>query len=565
MDPREGVCYVKMFLMHPLTEQLLRNRGIVDPHEQEVFLAPDYVRDVHDPFGILNMEKSVERILAAMRAGEEIVIFGDYDCDGIPGSVILHDLFVKIGYDNFRNYIPHRHKEGYGLSLIAVERFITEGVNLIVTVDCGITDVAAVARAQEAGIDVIVTDHHLPGPVLPPAFAILNSKQEGDTYHDNMLCGAGVAFKLAQALLMRGQFADIPSGWEKWLLDMAGVSTIADMVPLVKENRALAYFGLKVLKRSARPGLRALLATAKVDQRFLTEEDIGFTIAPRINAASRMAEPIAAFHMLATQDESQAIGHARALEDLNNARKLVTKKMVAEAHRMVAEKEKLTDVLVVGKAGWSVGVAGIVAAQLVERYQKPVFVWCQDGEDIKGSCRSDGTISVVELMHAVTDGVFSARGGHAQAGGFSVHIEHLDMLENALNKAHKTIHKNILPEELYEIDAHLQLDEVDRETYSAISALAPFGEGNQKPIFAFRGVRAIDVQMFGKTKEHLKVVLGDEAGHTVEAIAWYKTPASYPRVQLTKGSSVTMIAHLEESRFLGRVQLRLKIVDILPA
>lgn len=551
--------------MHPLTEQLLRNRGITDPALQEEFLFPDYARDVRDPFGILNMEKSVERILAAMRAGEEIVIFGDYDCDGIPGSVILHDLFTKIGYDNFRNYIPHRHNEGYGLSVKAVEKFIEEGVQLIITVDCGITDVAAVEVANAAGIDVIITDHHLPGPILPPAFAIINSKQEGDTYHDNMLCGAGVAFKLTQGLLLRGGFADIPLGWEKWLLDMAGISTIADMVPLVKENRALAYFGLKVLRRSARPGLRALLSTAKVDQRFLTEEDVGFTIAPRINAASRMAEPIAAFHMLAADDEGKAIAHARALEELNNSRKLVSKQMAREAHGMVAAYKKLPEVIVVGKDGWSVGVAGIVAAQLVERYQKPAFVWCQDGDAIKGSCRSDGTISVVELMRAVPDEIFSARGGHAQAGGFSVHADYITGLEKALNKAHKKIEKNILPENLYEIDGYLQLSDVSRETFLAISALAPFGEGNQKPVFAFRGVRAIDVQMFGKTKEHLKVLLGDETGKNVEAIAWYKTPASYPRVQLEKGANITMIAHIEESRFLGKVQLRLRIVDIIPA
>ncbi len=551
--------------MHPLTDQLLRNRGIIDPEEQQRFLVPDYGRDVRDPFGILGMDKAVSRILDAMRGGEEIVIFGDYDCDGIPGSVILHDLFTKIGYANFRNYIPHRHNEGYGLSVAAIERFIEEGVGLVITVDCGITDVAAITKAKEAGLDVIITDHHLPGPVLPPAFAVLNSKQEGDTYHDNMLCGAGVAFKLAQGILARGGFDDIPTGWEKWLLDMAGVATIADMVPLTKENRALAYFGLKVLRRSGRPGLRALLSTAKVDQRFITEEDVGFTIAPRINAASRMAEPIAAFHMLATEDEAKAIDHARALEKLNDSRKLATKAMAKEAHAQIGERKKLPEVLVVGKQGWAVGVAGIVAAQLVEHYQRPVFVWCGDGDSIKGSCRSDGTISVVELMHAVTDEVFVARGGHANAGGFSVNPAHIDELEDALNRAYKTIEKHILPENLYELDGQLQLSEVSRDTFAAIAALAPFGEGNPRPIFAFRGVRVADVQMFGKTKEHLKVTLIDESGSMSEAIAWYKHQKSYPHVSIEKGMNITMIAHIEESRFLGKVQLRLRIVDVLPA
>jgi len=228
-----------------LLAKLLYHRGIVTKVDAERFIEPDWERDIHDPFLIHNMEKAVERILFAINNKEKIVIYGDYDADGIPGSVVLHDFFKKIGHTNFSNYIPHRHNEGYGLNKDAIQTFINDEVKLIITVDVGITDIKPVDLAQKNSIDVIVTDHHMPiveegKDVVPNAFAVINSKQQVDTYLDDMLCGAGVAFKLAQALLVRGKekgmFQDVPDGWEKWLLDMAGLSTIADMVPLKKEN-----------------------------------------------------------------------------------------------------------------------------------------------------------------------------------------------------------------------------------------------------------------------------------------------------------------------------------------
>jgi single-stranded-DNA-specific exonuclease len=308
-----------------LTQTLLFNRNITSEEEAEIFLNPDYERDIYDPFLIMGMERAVERILSAIENEEKIVIYGDYDCDGIPGSVVLHDFFKKIGYKDFENYIPHRHEEGYGFHAHAVEEFAKEGVGLVITVDCGITDVDAVKRADELGIDVIITDHHLPQETLPPAFVILNSKQKEDTYPDDMLCGAGVAWKLVQALLARGRkekIFDVSDGWEKWLLDMAGLSTIADMVPLLKENRALAHFGLKVLRKSPRPGLQKLLRKAKVAQVHLTEDDVGFMIAPRINAASRMDVPMEAFRLLSTDDEIVAGELSEHLHNINNERKL---------------------------------------------------------------------------------------------------------------------------------------------------------------------------------------------------------------------------------------------------
>ena len=549
-------------VLHPLTKTLLEQRGITGLVEQERFLYPDYERDTHDPFLILNMERAVERILSAMADGERIVIYGDYDCDGIPGSVILHDLFRKIGYRNFLNYIPHRHTEGYGLNSTAIEQFAADGTALIITVDCGITDVEEVTLAQELGIDVIVTDHHLPQAVLPPAYAVINSKQEGDSYPDPMLCGAGVAFKLAQALLLRGNFPDVGEGWEKWLLDMAGLSTIADMVPLQNENRVFAYYGLKVLRRSPRPGLQALLRDAGVDQRYLTEEDIGFTIGPRVNAASRMGVPLRAFELLSTQDPTVAGERAKHLADLNGERKLAVARIMKEAKKVLKERE-IREVIVVGSPSWKVGVVGIVANQLAEAFDRPVFVWGREGGNvIKGSCRSDGRVNLVELMVAVKEGIFIDKGGHEFSGGFSVSHEHTHLLEDALVLAHGQIPKKEKNEDDKDIDALLGLDDVNEETFRAIDLLAPFGEGNPKPRFLFREEKIEFVSPFGKEKNHLKLIFKNSLGLKVEAIGFFVAPSDFPGADVQNGGVVDLVATFEKSFFRGRPELRLRIVDI---
>ncbi|OGZ08691.1 MAG: single-stranded-DNA-specific exonuclease RecJ [Candidatus Lloydbacteria bacterium RIFCSPHIGHO2_02_FULL_50_13] len=552
--------------MHPLTKTLLEKRGITDLSAQEHFLYPDYGRDTYDPFLILNMEKAVERILSAMQGGERIVVYGDYDCDGIPGSVILHDLFTKLGYKNFFNYIPHRHLEGYGLNSEAVSQLRREGVTLMITVDCGITDVLEVTLAQELGMDVIVTDHHLPQAVLPPAYAVINSKQKGDTYPDPMLCGAGVAWKLAQAILSRGNFPDVALGWEKWLLDMAGLSTIADMVPLRNENRVLAYYGLKVLRKSPRPGLQALLRDANVDQRYLTEEDVGFTIGPRINAASRMDVPLRAFELLSTQDPAIGGDMAKHLANLNGERKLEVARMMKEAKKVLRERV-IRDVIVLGNPSWRVGVVGIVANQLAEEHDRPVFVWGREGgkvgsRELKGSCRSDGRVNMVELMTAVPDGLFVGRGGHEFSGGFSIFHEHVHRLEDALIEAHGKVTKKEKSKDGVAIDAELTIDEVNEETFHAVDLLAPFGEGNPKPKFLFRDAQLAAVSSFGKERNHLKLTFRNSAGDRIEAIGFFLSPTDFPGVDVRGGGTVDLVATFEKSYFRSRPELRLRIADL---
>lgn len=547
-----------------LMQTLLKNRGILTGEEAEKFLDPNYERDIHNPFLMLNMERAVERILQAMDAHEKIVIYGDYDCDGIPGSVVLHDFFKKIGYANFQNYIPHRHNEGYGLNVGAVEKLAGEGVTLMITVDCGITDVHEVARANELGMDVIITDHHLPQDVLPRAYTILNSKQAGDPYPDNMLCGAGVAWKLACALLARRREVwGVPVGWEKWLLDMAGLSTIADMVPLRNENRAIAHFGLKVLRKSPRLGLKKLLAKMNMPQMNIVEDDVGFMIGPRINAASRMGNPIDAFRLLASTDEREAEEFAEHLTHLNETRKGLVASMVKEARKHIEHRntnDDLRGVIVIGNPLWRPGLAGLVASSLVEAYARPVFVWgrAEDGT-IKGSCRSDGTANVVELMTSVKEGFFMDVGGHALSGGFSLEQEGIHTMEDELVRAYEKVCRPKEKTALH-IDATLSPDDVNWSTWKIIDRLAPFGVANLKPTFLFENVRIDRVRQFGKEGAHRELIFTNSRGGTISAISFFVDDRLCD--PLVSGNCVDLVATLDVNTFRGKRELRLRIVNV---
>lgn len=549
----------------PLIAKLLKNRGIHTKQDAEVFLKPNYERDINDPFLMKNMERAVVRILSAMKQDEKIVIYGDYDCDGIPGSVVLHDLFARLGYEHFSNYIPHRENEGYGLNTPAVEQFAKNGTALLITVDCGIADVEQVARAQELGMDVIVTDHHLPQEVLPPAYAVLNPKQEGDEYPDDMLCGAGVAWKLAQAILTRAReqgVCDVPPGWEKWLLDMAGLSTIADMVPLQKENRAIAHFGLTVLRRSKRPGLLALLKELRIAQEYLAEDDIGFMIAPRINAASRMDVPFRAFELLSTRDPKQAKELAQHLQKINERRKGIVATIIKDARKHLKERT-VRELIVIGNPNWQPGVLGLVAGKLVEDYARPVFVWGKgEAVHIKGSCRSDGSVNVVALMQSVRAGMFLDLGGHEASGGFSITHDQVHLLEDELVIAYETLRRERSTRPGETAEAELTLDEITWKLAEEVAELAPFGMGNPRPVFLFRDVPVASIRKFGKEKNHLEMTFISTGGKKVTAIKFFGADESALEV-IAEGTRVDLSATIEISRWAGKKELRLRIVDVV--
>jgi single-stranded-DNA-specific exonuclease len=542
-----------------LLQKLLYYRGITDAAAADIFLNPLYERDVHDPFLMLDMKKAAERVVLAIKNNEKICVYSDYDADGIPGGVILHDLLKKIGYENFFNYIPDRHFEGYGLSVLAIEEVASRGAQVVVTVDCGIVDFAPTLRAKELGMDLIITDHHLPQGELPEAYAVVNPKREGDIYPDNMLCGAGMAFKLAQAILKLDRFG-IAEGWEKWLLDMAGLSTIADMVPLQKENRAIAHFGLKVLRKSPRPGLLQMLRKMKVEQKSLTEDDISFMIVPRINAASRMDKPMKAFELLKTTDISEAEVLATHLNQINDERKGVVAGMVKEIHHK-SERFAAKNIIVVGNPTWRPGLLGLVANSVMEHYGKSVFIWGRDGmECIKGSCRSDGSINVVELMRETP--ALIEFGGHKFAGGFSVENEKIHFLENEIELAYEKVRLSGFEEEKIEADSKLTISEINFDNYRLVEKMAPFGEGNPKPVFLLEDVTCSRVSQFGKENNHLNVYLRDEnTNKEVQAIAFFKNQSDFQKVP-EAGRKINMAAHFEKSNFRGFPELRLRIVDL---
>ncbi len=542
----------------PLLNTLLVARGINTPAAAADFLSPNYDTQLHSPLLMHDIEVACERIQRAMIAGERIGIFSDYDCDGIPGAVVLHDFFKVIKYDNFQNYIPHRHYEGFGLSTKAVDKLAADGVTLIITIDCGTSNVEEVAHANEQGIDVIITDHHEPAAKRPAATAIVNPKL--GKYPFPHLCGTGVVFKLVQALIMRGAY-DIPPGYEKWWLDMVGVATIADMVPLVGENRVLVHYGLTVLRKSRRPGLQQLLKKARLDQRYLTEEDIGFTIGPRINAASRMDNPEDAFCMLAETDLSQAGTRVEHLERLNTDRKTQVALMTKDLHKRLDAFEEIPPVLVLGHTEWRPSLVGLAASKLAEEHGRPVFLWGVDGNGVyKGSCRSGGGLSVVKLMEAATE-VFIEHGGHHASGGFSVKEDHIFTFGEQLVAAAQSLGDAAAVKNVVEVDMELTLGEVNQLLIEQLSQLAPFGTGNPKPLFAFRNVVPRKVERFGKGKEHSKLLYETETG-SLEAIAFFRLPEQFVRTPNTEQSH-TLLAHVEQSYFMGRRQLRLRIVDII--
>lgn len=551
---------------HTLVRHILFSRGVSTESDADAFLNPDFNTQVHDPFLLTDMRVAVERILQAIIKQEHIVIYTDYDCDGIPGGVLLHDFFTEIGYAQFENYIPHRHEEGYGFNAESVALFQARNATLIITVDCGITDHEAVNRAKEAGIDVIVTDHHeVGGGGVPSAYAVINPKRD-NAYPFSGICGTAVAFKLVQALISVGRdrgLIHLKEGCEKWWLDLVGIATIADMVPLVDENRVFAHYGLLVLRKTRRLGLHHLLRKAGTLSKHITEDDIGFTIAPRINAASRMDDPEDAFHMLRARSDEDAGMYVAHLEKLNNERKGVVAHMTKEAKARLASLESIPPVVVLGNPQWRPSLVGLVANALAEEYERPVFVWGRDGKGvIKGSCRSGGGASVVRLMEISSD-AFLGFGGHHASGGFSVDHEQIHTLadilcENFLKYMDDTDDSS--SRQLH-IDARITLEDITDTYVNALNQLAPFGVGNPRPLFEITNATPYAVEIFGKAKNHTKLRFRF-GGSFMDGIAFFTMPDDFSVMPQT-GVPLTLIAHIEDSYFMGRKEIRLRIVDVV--
>ena len=535
-----------------LFESLLKQRGIT-AGEKENFLNPNY-DNLYDPLLLPDMEKARDRVIEAIKVNEHIVVFSDYDADGIPGAVVLSDFFKRTKYENVSFYIPHRHDEGFGLNLDAIGECKERGAKLIITVDCGIADIKEVALANKNGIDIIITDHHEPGGELPKAFAIVNPKRADSTYPFKELCGSAVVFKLVQAIFAKESFGVKPE-MEKWSLDMVAIATLSDMVPLVGENRILARFGLDVLHKSPRAGLAALFRGLSLNQRNISEDDIAFMITPRINAASRMGVPEDAFKLLRTTDPIEAEKLALHLEKINNERKGVVASVVKEAKAHLAKREKVGEVIVIGNPEWRPAILGLVANSLVEEYSRPVFVWGRDGDGIlKGSCRSYNGYDLYILMNSVTD-AFIEFGGHAGAGGFSITLESLTTLEEKLSNALAALSMEV---ELAQSSLPISISDISENLWNTVSQFAPFGMGNEKPIFKIKKAEIKLIRQFGKENNHLELTLSPN----IKAISFFSSPTTYSL--LPTSTSCTLLANLEKSYFRDRPELRLRIVSIEP-
>ena len=593
-EPVEGTKREALRAYDDLTAALLSRRGVSNAEEAEAFLSPSYETQIGDPMLLKDMKKVVGRINDALAAGERIAVWSDYDCDGIPGGVVLYDFFKKAGA-NFINYIPHRHEEGFGLNEKGLEKLKADGVSLVITVDCGIADIEAVEFANSIGLEVIITDHHLPTTEvsakeikgktkgkpeqvskqhLPPAFAVIDPKQERETYGFKDFCGGGLAWKLVCAMLSEGnEFPgreNFKAGWEKWILDMAALSTIADMVPLTGENRVIARYGLLVMRKSPRPGFQALCKTARVNQKYITEDDVGFMIGPRVNAASRMGDAMDAFRLFTTDSEVEADELAKKLESINRSRRAAGAAVTKRVHERLEERklrEEIPAVIVMGDPEWRPGLLGLVANNIAEEYQRPVFLWGREGSNtLKGSCRTGRPdVHLLELMQAAGD-AFVQFGGHRASGGFSVQEESIYHLEGKINEAYAGLSFKDRDDASY-ADGEILLSQATTQLLSRLEKLAPFGMGNPKPAFVLREVHIKEVSWFGKANEHLRLRL-DSSGlnfdaRGLEAISFYaKRELGSACVELASGSTRTILGTLERDQFSRGQPVRMRISAI---
>jgi single-stranded-DNA-specific exonuclease len=524
-----------------LIRELLWRRGIQGNAEAEIFLRPSYERDLLDPFLMKGMKEAVATITSAIKNNKRIAIFADYDCDGCAAAAILADFFSSISYKNFEVYVPER-REGYGLTREAVVKLAAGGAELLLTVDCGIANYDEVEFAKGLGLEVVVTDHHLPAEVLPRCI-VVNPKQPGCIYPEKMLCGAAVAFKLVCAL--HSEFPR-PVGQEKWLLDLVALATLADQVPLRGENRALASFGLKVLNRTRRVGLQEIIKMLRLSM--VGEEDISFSIVPRLNSVSRLHSSAFIFETLSTQNPVRAKELARLLETTNKERKAIVMQTMRAVKSRIAARPP-GEVIVIGDPNWNLGILGLLANKIAEEYGRPAFVWTRVGDEIKGSCRG-ADIDLCVLMKK-TEAAFLSFGGHKLAGGFTTTIEKVVSMEEMLAK---TMAENNWGEDEKQTeegisDGSFSLCDISEETLAVIDRLRPFGKDFAKPVFIFENVRAQAARRFGQGKNHLALTLTDGEAD-IEAVRFFEEKDSFPETMSVLASP--------ERDWRGRPRLRIE-------
>ena len=553
-DPGASQTLVGSLSIPATLADLLVQRGFDSVENAKTFLRPT-LESLSDPYQFKDLPEAASLVAEAVRSGKTIVVHGDYDVDGQAATALLTRVLQAAGAD-VKPFVPHRVRDGYDLSLAGVSFAEQNGASLIVTCDCGITAHDAVAAAKARGIAVVVTDHHVPGE-LPPADAIVNPNRPDCPSVSKQLCGAGVAFKLAQALVTE---LDLPDNLPLHLLDLVALATVADIVPLTGENRTLVRFGLKTLAQSRWPGVRALVAAAGLAGKPIRAGHVGFILAPRLNAVGRIGDAKDGLSMLLTDDESAAYERAHRLEAMNARRQAMDQEILREVVEEIDTSVDLDSTfgLVLANQGWHPGVIGIVASRVVERYARPTIIVAVEGGEGKGSGRSVSRFDLHAALTACKSHLVKF-GGHPMAAGLTIATKDIEGFREAFND---TARAQLTMDDLVNtqrVDVVAPVERFDAELEHLLRHLEPCGAGNRAPVFAVQGARAMNAREVGQN--HLKFDLQDDTGR-LNAIGFNladRVPTSW------FGGQVDVAFRLEENEYRGEVSLQARVLDLRPA
>ncbi|NTW22035.1 single-stranded-DNA-specific exonuclease RecJ [Candidatus Falkowbacteria bacterium] len=555
-----------------ITAQLLFNRHITEPETAEAFLSSDYLTYKHAPSLFSQIEAAVEQIIGAIKAGKKIVIYGDYDADGVTATACLLEVLstLKAKTDI---YIPDRVSEGYGLNRQAIDEIAANGAGLIITVDNGIRNKEEVAYIKSIGLEVIITDHHVPPPEdeAMPDCLVINPMVATETYPFKYLAGVGVSAKLAMAIIERSKLdQEMKLRLEERILDLVALGTIADCVPLVGENRVLVKRGLEILNQTRRIGLKELIKIAKINpERSIDSWNVSFQLTPRLNAAGRMDHANTAFELLVTRDQAVAEKLAQGLNERNQERQKVTEDIVKAIIANV-EAERTADKIIVAVSPsvygqgepWNEGTVGLVAGRLSEKYYLPALVITGNNDEIKGSGRSIDQFNLIKAVEAVKDSLHKY-GGHAAACGFSIKgQENLErFIKDITEAANKTLGGLDLKPSL-KIETEIDLSLVDESFLSQIERFAPFGEGNPRPVFLSRQINIVDVAKLGWDGRHLRLKLRNSTSKVKTALGFGQAE-EWPDLKI--GDTIDLAYYMELNEFNGKREVQLRIIDLKPS
>ncbi len=539
-------------------KKLLCQKGLKTKEEIEFFLNPDYETGINDPFLFKDMKKLVFRIGEVLKNNEKVGIFGDHDVDGITSSTILADGLEELGIETYV-YIPDKHTEGHGINEKAIEEFKASGVTLMITVDCGTNDVEKVEYAKKKDIDVIITDHHLPLDVLPDAIAIINPNIKGCTYPFKGLCGAGVAFKVLQALYR--EFIPQKSESLKWMLDIVAIGTVSDCMPLIDENRVFVKYGLLVLSKTKRIGLQKMIDIGNINistEKSPTSSIIGFQIGPRINAAGRMAHARDAFDLLREDDYQKAEILAIDLENKNNKRRELTDKLIREIEKKVKENFEDKQFIFISGENYPIGIVGIIAGRIANKFGKPTGIFQKNDDLSKGSFRSAGEINIVEVLEE-SSMYLEKYGGHKAAAGAVIKNKNISNFINLASNivAKKTNNKKL--ESKIIADLKINLNDISIELADKIEKFEPFGEGNKEPIFWIDNLIILEARAIGNNKKHLKLTVKEvNSAKSIDVIGF---GFGNDLKEIKNQSIIKIMANIQKNEWNGNCTAQLNMIS----